>query len=660
MSFILTKEMLTIIAIVLGIYSVVIMSIGIYFSRFSSNINDFFYSGQRLSWWLPVASLTATGIGAYSYMKYSEQGFTTGLSSTHIYFNDWFLFTVFIFAWIPILYFNKIKSIPEYFERRYNSTARYISVFIILSYIFFYIGFNLFTLGVAVEGFFNIPMYISIPIIASLLGIYVTLGGQTAVIFTDVFQGLMLYLLGMVVIGYGLYQLGGLWEFWSYLPRTHRVPLAPFNSNVNYNTVGIFWADSLVASVAFIYMNQGFLMRFLTVRNVQHARMTAVFNIMITVPLSAIFIGGMGWIAKSIVSKQAALGIGGLSIENTHNTFFEAAYYVIQGNPWVLGFVFAAIIAALMSTVDSLVNAATAIGIYDIYKPLIKPSATDRHYLRVARLFSAIVVGAGVLLVIWFAQQEGTLMAIHYKGIMLIIPPVVTTIFLGILWKRFHALSACVAMCMGVLCMWFTVVYPEPVYWVREFLLGPVGEGRIVYFRAPFGVLFTALCGVICQWCFSKTKVLAFKRKLEAQSAQKNKLRQIRDRFLLLFVQGVDKEIDGLTASTLTQAMFKYKGDKEPNFKKGEKVKNLTIVTDSQLEKGEVSLSQEVCDKMSARLGDQIYLSDQRWFLGGLRSGHFKLNHIRLGSDKDALLSGEGQKLSYLIKNKKVFVEKTI
>ncbi len=676
MSFTLSQETLIVIGVVLCIYFVVIMSIGIYFSRFSSNINDFFYSGQRLSWWLPLASLTATGIGAYSYMKYSEQGFTTGLSSTHIYFNDWFLFTVFIFAWIPILYFNKIKSIPEYFERRYNSTARYISVFIILAYIFFYIGFNLFTLGVAIEGFFSIPMYISIPIVASLLGIYVSLGGQTAVIFTDVFQGLMLYLLGIMVIGYGLYTLGGLEDFWSYLPIAHRAPLAPFNSNVNYNTVGIFWADSLVASIAFIYMNQGFLMRFLTVRNVQHARIAALSNIIVTVPLSALFIGAMGWIAKSIVSKQAALGLTGpdtLNIVNSHHTFFETTYFVIQSNPWLMGFVFAAIIAALMSTVDSLVNAATAIGIYDIYKPLIRPIASDRHYLRVARVFSAIVVFAGVLLVIWFTRQQGTLMAIHYKGIMLIIPPVVTTIFLGLLWKNFHSLSACVSMCMGILCMWFTIVYPEPVYWLREFLLGPVGEGRIIYFRAPFGVLFTALSGTICQWCFPHSKAVALKKEVESRYHSyyenldvsqmqiiKNRILKVKDRIILLFLQGVDKNIDGLTAGTLAQAMFKYKGNKEPNLKKGQKVKNLTLKIDPSMNRGDIKLSQSVCDQLCAQIGDQVYLSDQRWYLGGLRSGHLRLKNVHSGTDPEAHLSADEQKFSYLLKGRKVFVEKTI
>ena len=94
--------------------------------------------------------MVATGIGSYSYLKYSEQGYNTGMSSSMTYTNDWFIVPFFMFGWLPILYLSRIRSIPEYFERRFNRLARYFAVVIILSYMFFYIGYNLFTIGVAI------------------------------------------------------------------------------------------------------------------------------------------------------------------------------------------------------------------------------------------------------------------------------------------------------------------------------------------------------------------------------------------------------------------------------------------------------------------------------------------------------------------------------
>ena len=690
-------ETLAVVGVVLVIYFAGITSLGLYFSRFSSNITDFFFSGRRFAWWLPTMSMVATGIGSYSYLKYSEQGFNTGMSSTHVYFNDWFLFPVFLFGWLPLLYFNRIKSIPEYFEKRFNSLARYLSVLIILSYIFYYIGYNLFTIGVAIEGIFGIPAMVSLPVIAVLLSIYVTLGGQTAVIFTDLFQGMILYLVGFIVIGCGLYALGGLGEFWSYLPVENRLPLAPLNDNPRYNTTGIFWGDALAGGVAFLYMNQGFLMRFMTIRNVTHARTAAVANLLITLPLSALVIGGLGWIAKSILSKQAALGgalAGGyslLSIENSYHTFLLTAYHVIQENPWIMGFIFAALMAALMSTVDSLINAAAAIGIYDIYKPLVRPKAEAKHYLKMARFLSLSSMVIGLLLVVWFYQQKGTLMSIHYKGIMLIIPPVVTTIFLGILWKNFHAFSACVSMLVGIAVTFLTMAYPQPVYALREFLLGPL-EGDLIFFRAPFGIFVTALAGVITQ------NIVPHAARLENVSKKSFVFRLIK-----VLAQGASKNVEGLTVSTLKKAMFNFKGGK-PNLEQGQLVRNLEVRLSSEFKDFEIGLPQKICEKLRAEMGDLIYLADQRWYLGGIRSGHFRLTKIypsdpaannnadnsdnadnadkaagnagkadnagnasnadnagkNSSDDHTVYISEDGYKGSYLLKGRKVFLEKNL
>ena len=381
-----------IIIIFVSVYFLMITLFGNYFSKFSSNINDFFFSGQRFAWWLPLISMTATGIGSYSYLKYSQQGLDTGLSSTMGYMNEWFVIPLFFLAWLPIIYFSRIKSVPEYFEKRFNKACRYIAVFILLAYIFYYIGYNLFTIGIAFEGIFGIPPYISVPLITSILGLYVTLGGQTAVIFTDLIQGLLLYFIGFLIFGYGLYALNGLEDFWSYLPVNHRLPFATLRDNSYFNSVGLFWGDAIAGSIAFVFLNQGFLMRFLSVRSYKESCMAGIGNVLIALPLSSIIVGSVGWLGKSILEKQKAIGgalpgFDFLQIESGFQTFVTVVSMLIQNNVIILGLVLSALVAALMSTVDTLINAASAIGVYDIYKPLIRPKASAKHYLKVARIF---------------------------------------------------------------------------------------------------------------------------------------------------------------------------------------------------------------------------------------------------------------------------------
>jgi SSS family solute:Na+ symporter len=624
----LTSQSTTAIAIVAVVYVAVVTLFGGYFARFNKNINDFFYSGQRFAWWLPAASMVATGIGSYSYLKYSEQGFNTGMSSTMTYMNDFFVVPFFLFGWLPIIYFSRIKSIPEYFERRFNSAARYISLTIIMAYMFFYIGYNLYTIGVAMEGLFGVPQIYSVPLLAAFLGAYVTFGGQTAVIFTDLFQGVMLYIAGGIAVLSGIYVLGGFSEWWSWLPISHRLPFVHLTDNPKFNTAGLFWGEALAGSIAFTFMNQGFIMRYLTIKSVDEGRKAGFFNVLVTLPISAIIVGAVGWIGKSLVTKQAAIGgplagINMINIDNTFHTFIVVCWETVGQNPWIFGFIIAALMAALMSTIDTLINACAAIGIYDLYKPLFKKEATDEHYLKAARWASIIATFIGLLLVIWFNQQKGSLMSIHYKGIMIIIPAIVTTIFLGAFWKRFTATAACASMIFGSLFTVATVWFPEAIDGLAWFVSGPE-NGIYIYLRALFGMGVTAIIGI----------------------------------GVTLFTAPKDKEsIVGLTIGTVVQSMAKYKGG-EPNHAVGEKLRRFDVKVESGVKDETIQLSPSAMSRMKAKDGDIVYTEDSRWYLGGLRSAHLKAYVNNSLGDNEVAMNAKTLDEAYLDASLPVSMEK--
>jgi len=625
----LDASIITVIGIVVVIYTLMIAGFGSYFSRFSKNINDFFYSGQRFAWWLGAASMIATGIGSYSYLKYSQQGLETGMSSSMTYTNDWFIIPFFMFGWLPIIYFNRIKSIPEYFEKRFNRTARYISLVIIMAYMLFYIGYNLFTIGVAMEGLLGIPMIYTVPIATIILGGYVTFGGQTAVIFTDLLQGVMLYLAGGIAIVAGIVALGGFGEFWSWLPTTHRLPFVHLLNDPKFNTAGLFWGEALAGSIAFTFMNQGFIMRYLALKSVNDGRKAAVFNVLFTLPFSAIIVGAVGWIAKSLITKQAAMGgmlegLDPIHITNHFHTFLVVAWETLRHNAIVFGFVIAALTAALMSTVDTLINACAAIGIYDIYKPLIKPEADDKHYLKAARWVSGGTALIGLVLVYMFSNMKGSLMSIHYKGIMIIIPSIVTTIFLGAFWRKFTAKAANISMIVGSSFTVLTVFVPDMINPLAWFVSAPQ-NGIYIYSRALFGMVLTAVVGIIVT--------------LNTKPSDKQLARS-----------------KGLTIDTLDFAMEQYKGG-VPNHVKGEKVKRLPVLIDESIPTGKISLSNKIMQRLNANVNDMVYIEDSRWFLGGLRSDHTMTCDPHDGGD-EVKMNQETFDKAMMLKGKSVTLEK--
>ena len=99
--------------VVMLAYFLGIMLFGSYFAKYNRSTNDFFFGGRRFAWWLITVSIVATGVGSHSFVKYSAKGFEYGLSSTMTYMNDWFFMPFFLFGWLPIVVYTKIRSIPE-------------------------------------------------------------------------------------------------------------------------------------------------------------------------------------------------------------------------------------------------------------------------------------------------------------------------------------------------------------------------------------------------------------------------------------------------------------------------------------------------------------------------------------------------------------------
>ncbi len=168
-------------------YFILIFSFGFFFARFTRSTKDFFFGGQRFSWWLITFSCVASVVGSYSFIKYSAAGFRYGLSSTMAYTNDWIVMSFLLLGWLPIIYFNRVGSVPEYFRRRFDQRTGIVATVIILIYMIGYIGINLYTMGVALNAMLGTEVFLSAVVVAVICGIYVTAGGQTSVIMTDIF-----------------------------------------------------------------------------------------------------------------------------------------------------------------------------------------------------------------------------------------------------------------------------------------------------------------------------------------------------------------------------------------------------------------------------------------------------------------------------------------
>ena len=571
--------------IVILAYFTIVMGFGAYFGKYSKTTSDYFFGGRRFSWWLITISIVATGIGSHSFVKYSTKAYQYGFSSTMTYMNDWFFMPLFMFGWLPIIYYSKVKSIPEYFERRFNPTARYLATFMILLYMIGYIAIQFLTLATALYKIYGIPLMLTVVLIAIATTVYMHFGGQTSVIFTDLIQGFVLLFAGLLLFFLGIQFLGnntnltGLQAFWTYLSPENKLPFAHFNHPPDFNFVGIFWQDGIAGSIGFLFLNQGLIMRFMAAKSVNEGRKAAAFNVLIVLPISAIVVSNAGWIGRAIFN-----GIPGVIPEGmAANDVFVVVTNIIS-SPGVFGFIIAALCAALMSTADTLVNASSAIIVNDIYRPLLKKSKTEKEQLSFARLTSILVKVIAVMLVPFFNSFDSIYEA-HGWFHSTFTPPLVVGVFMGIFWKRFTSSAVIATFIFGAFLMILGQFNHELIAPFSHGIELRPGKGYS-YIGALYNLVVCAGVGVV----------------------------------VTLFTKpDSEKKLEGLTIFDAHKLKTIFKGSLV-NETKGEKVTVNWVLDEKQ--QSEVRFSKKEMDMMQANIGDLVYLQDSRLWLGGLKSIH--------------------------------------
>jgi SSS family solute:Na+ symporter len=482
-------------AVVVG-YFVVIIAVGSYFARFTRSTTDFFFGGRRFKGWLVALSCVATTIGSYSFLKYASVGYRFGLSSTMNYLNDWFWMPLWMLVWLPIIYYGRLRSIPEYFEKRFDRRARMVATLILLVFLLGYISINYFTLGKAIHTLTGWPVFWSAVVAACGTAVYVAFGGQTSVIMTDLAQALLLLGVGIGLFVAGVYHVGGWEAFWSGLPAAHRMGLAGFNSPSSFHTMGIFWQDAMVGGMAFYFINQGVMMRFMSARNVAEGRKAVALVVLIVMPLAAVAVAGVGWVGR-VMADTGAID----PMTDPDGVFVIVSN--ILAMPGVFGLIMAALVAALMSTVDTLVTATSAVIVNDIWTPYFaKEGEEDRATLRVARI-TTVASSALALSIVPLFMAFDSIFSAHAAFTAAVIPPMAVTLLLGITWPRFGTKSALVTLLGGSAAVALSLAFPEVI---EPFAQGAEagGEGMKAhkFMRAFYGLCVSGGLGVVSAFIF--------------------------------------------------------------------------------------------------------------------------------------------------------------
>lgn len=409
-------------------YFVLIALVAVIVTRREKEAADYFLAGRNLPWWIIGVSLIASNISTEHFVGMAGSGVDFGLAIASY---EWMaaVTLVIVARWfLPRFLERGITTMPQYLEERFDSRSRaWLAVYMLLAYVFVAMATVLYSSGLALQTIFDLPLVWGITITALFAGAYTAYGGLKAVVWSDLIQGIMLLAGGLLTTILGLQAIGG-WDalmaeagdkFHTVLPLDH--PELPW--------FAVFFGGLWIANLFYWGCNQFITQRTLAARDVKQGRYGIILAAFIKLGIPFIIV------IPGIIASVLYAGELGRS---------DMAYPMLLQRllpSGLTGLMFAALLAAIMSSLDSMLNSAATIWTMDIYHRRMRPDSDQAHLIRMGRWSTAVFLVIAALWAPFLGQFERVFSYIQeFWGL---ITPGVAVVFLGgLFWKRATARAA--------------------------------------------------------------------------------------------------------------------------------------------------------------------------------------------------------------------------
>lgn len=197
---------------ILGIYFAIVIAIGLLARRAVATSEDFFLSGRALPAWVTGLAFVAANLGALEILGMAANGAEYGIATVHFYWIGAVPAMIFLgLVLMPFYYSTRVHSVPEYLRRRFNAPTHAFNALSFAVASVLTAGVNLYALGLIIQSLLGWPLWLAIFVSAGFVLIYITLGGLSGAIYTEVLQFFVILagLIPLVIVG--LSAVGG-WD----------------------------------------------------------------------------------------------------------------------------------------------------------------------------------------------------------------------------------------------------------------------------------------------------------------------------------------------------------------------------------------------------------------------------------------------------------------
>ncbi|MFR9562803.1 MAG: sodium/sugar symporter [Rikenellaceae bacterium] len=435
------------------IYALALVSVGFWVSRGKKgeekSAEDYFLASKSLPWWAIGASLIAANISAEQFIGMSGSGFAGGMAIAAYEFMAAITLIIVGKFFLPIFIKQGIYTIPEFVERRFSTNLKTIlAIFWICLFVFVNLTTVLFLGGSALDtilgtGNGDITLYcmIGLAVVAAAYSLY---GGLSAVAWTDVMQVALLVVGGLITTFIALYYVTPSHSIIDGISHVVDVAGSHFKMVLNpsdkeymnlpgiYVLIGGLW----VANIYYWGFNQYIIQRTLAAKSLEESQRGIIFAafLKMLIPFIVVVPGIIAYVMykENFAGAYYAFTGAGGAIK------YDSAY------PWLIstfvptglkGLVVAALAAAIVSSLASMLNSVSTIFTMDIYKPYVEPQASQGKLVNIGRLSAAL----SLVIALAIAPMLGGLGQVfqyiqEYTGV--VSPGILAIFLMGLFWKK--------------------------------------------------------------------------------------------------------------------------------------------------------------------------------------------------------------------------------
>jgi SSS family solute:Na+ symporter len=431
--------------VIIAVYFLFVVGIGVLLKRKVKTGNDFLMSNRSIPLWITSLAFISANLGAQEVLGMAASGAKYGLYTAHYYWLGAAFAMIFLGVYMmPFYYGSKARSVPEYLKLRFDEKTRTFNAGTFAVMTVFSSGISLYALASLLEIILGWDFNVSIWLAATVVLIYILLGGLTSAVYNEVLQ-FFLIVLGIAPLVYlGLKQAGGIDGIVQNVDNA-KLHVWKGMADASTNPMGVD-AFSLIFGLGFVlafgYWCTDFLVvqRAMISRNINDARRTPIIAAMpkIVMPIIVILPG----IILLALQKTGT----GFELPKTPNgdTNYNMALPVLLQNLYpsgILGVGITALIASFMSGMAGNVTAFNTVWTFDLYQSHIKRNASEKHYLWVGKATTVV----GILISIataYVARGFNSIMDLLQLVFSFVNAPLFATFFLGMFWRKTTANGA--------------------------------------------------------------------------------------------------------------------------------------------------------------------------------------------------------------------------